>query len=105
MPIRWNLASITIRSPANDRVCTPLHEADIASGRTVATTVSSKQVTLKRSMRLIDSPEPYEREQSWAGLNSAPSWWITGPAERDERTSVLTGLSGCGAQVPCRLSE
>ena len=93
-PIRSNLASITIRSSANERVCNPLQALDIISGRMVATTVSSKRVTLRRSMRLIESPYPYDLEQSCAGRNSAPSWRITGPAERDDRTSVLIGFSG-----------
>ena len=39
-------------------------------------------------------------EQSCAGRDSAPSCTMTGPAGWDERTSVLTGLSGWADQLP-----
>ena len=55
-PIRWNFASITIRSSLNESVCTPLQDADIASGRSEVTTVSSKRVTVRWSIRLTESP-------------------------------------------------
>jgi hypothetical protein len=57
-PIKWNFASINIKSSPNERVCNPLQDSDIASGRMMATTVSSKRVTVSRSMRLIESPHP-----------------------------------------------
>src|SRR4249919_1184149 len=55
-PIRWNFASITIRSSLNESVWTPLQDADIASGRSEVTTVSSKRVTVRWSFRLTESP-------------------------------------------------
>ena len=81
-PIRWNFASNTIRLSANERVCTPLQEREIISGPMVETTVSSKQVTVRRSMRLMDSPYPYDLEQFCAGRNNLPLCTKIGPAEQ-----------------------